>query len=95
MHPSKKIKLQLVGGLKLQYARLYKADKKLVRNANETDHAAAPEDQSADLVHFGGLPDKEEKHWKAPSTTVSTTLHKAALPKTKVSEPLLTALLTY
>jgi hypothetical protein len=67
----------------------------MVRNANETDHAAAPEDQSADLVRFGGLPDEEEKHWKVPSTTVSATLHKATLPKTKVSELLSTAPLTY
>ncbi|KAG6369258.1 hypothetical protein JVT61DRAFT_15530 [Boletus reticuloceps] len=89
MHHSKKAKLQ-VSGLKPQYGRLYKgSDKKSVMNAvNETDHAAAPDDQAVDLVSFGGLPDEEEKRWWAPSTTVSGTLHKPAkaLPNTKLTK---------
>ena len=97
-HPSKKTKFQLVSRLRPQYARLLKGGNKgLVKNAlNMTDHAATPEDQLADLVHFGGLPDEEGKHWQAPSTMVSTTLHKPAkaLPKTKVSDLLSTAPLT-
>ena len=96
-HLSKKTKLQLVGRLRPQYARLLKGGNKgLVRNAlNATDHAATPEDQSVDLVHFGGLPDEEEKRWQAPSTMVSATLHKPAkaLPKMKVSNLLSTVLL--
>ena len=61
----------------------------------EIDHAAPSqaEDQSADLVHFGGLPDEEEKHWKTPSSTV---LHKPTkgLPHTEVSDVLSMVLLT-
>ena len=97
-HPSKKTKLQLVGGLRPQYARLLKGgDKRLVRNAlNATDHAATPKDQLADLVCFSGLLDEEEKCWQAPSTMVSATLHKPtkALPKIKVSDLLSTTPLT-
>ena len=40
------------------------------------------------IVSFGGLPDKEEMRWHAPSTMASSTFHKAAkaLPNTKVHD---------
>ena len=91
MHPSKKTKLQVVGGLKPQYTRLFKGCvKPLVTNVmHEIDHAAPSqaEDQSADLVRFGGLPNEEEKRWQTPSTTVSHKRTKG-LPHTKVSDVL-------
>ena len=62
---------------------------------HKIDHAAPSqaEDQSADLVRFGGLSDEEEKHWQTPSTMVSHKRTKG-LPHTKVSDVLSMALLT-
>ena len=58
---------------------------------HKIDHAASSwaEDQSADLVRFGGLPNEEEKHWQTPSTMVSHKCTKG-LPHTKVSNVLFT-----